>query len=144
MIIRSCSTPQLTVTPLHMSDHYFVSFSLSYPPSRPSNNSPTVTFRRDLCTLSNSSHLLYTPSPVPLSLNRLLMLLPLPLSHPSPSVLTHWLAARISPLKQNLAEGGWEEVEEIQILSWPDDLTHLADRFYLCYCIIVFPTCLFG
>ena len=62
---RSCSAPQLMVTPLHVSDHYFVYFSLSYPLSH-SNNSATVTFRRNLRTLSFLSHLffpLYTPSP---------------------------------------------------------------------------------
>ena len=61
---RSCSAPQLTVTLLHVSDHEFVSLSLSYPPSH-SNNSPTVTFTRNLCTLSHSYlfYPLYTPSP---------------------------------------------------------------------------------
>ena len=62
---RSCSTPQLTVTPLHVSDHYFVCFFLSFALSH-SNNSPTVTFRRNLRTLSHSSlissTLFYTPS----------------------------------------------------------------------------------
>ncbi|KAJ8381164.1 hypothetical protein SKAU_G00019420 [Synaphobranchus kaupii] len=53
---RSCATSELTVTPLHVSDHFFISFSLSYPLSHnSSNNLPSVTFRRNLCTLSHSS-----------------------------------------------------------------------------------------
>ena len=118
---RSCSTPQLTVTPLHVSDHCFVSFSLSFPLYN-SNNSPTVTFRRNLCTLSHSSHLfypLYTP-PLPLSLNWLLMLLALPLMHASTSLLTHF--ALLSPNQHD---------QEIQILSLPDYLSHPADNFHL-------------
>ena len=96
---RSCSAPQLTVTPLHVSDHYFVSFSLSYPLSH-SNNSPTV--RRNLRTLSQSSLISSTLSTfpsLPLSINYLLMLLPLPLMHASPSLLTHF--ALLSPNQHN-------------------------------------------
>ncbi|MEL7079446.1 MAG: reverse transcriptase family protein [Cyanobacteria bacterium J06582_2] len=52
---KHCSTPNLSVTPLHLSDHYFMSYSLSLPPSS-ATPPPThmVTTRSHLRTLSPS------------------------------------------------------------------------------------------
>ncbi|KAJ8375670.1 hypothetical protein SKAU_G00062500, partial [Synaphobranchus kaupii] len=56
VLTRSCATSELTVTSLHVSDHFFISFSLSCPLSLNSaNNPPAVMFRRNLRTLSHSS-----------------------------------------------------------------------------------------
>ncbi|KAG5840926.1 hypothetical protein ANANG_G00194020, partial [Anguilla anguilla] len=64
---RSCSIPQLTVTPLHLSDHFFLSFFLSpYLLLHNSfNSSPTITFRRNLSSLSQSSLLSTALSTLP-------------------------------------------------------------------------------
>ncbi|XP_064176048.1 uncharacterized protein LOC135246581 [Anguilla rostrata] len=56
VILRNCSSSNPTVTPLHQSDHHFISFSLPLtplPPSPPST--PTVMVRRNLRSLSPSS-----------------------------------------------------------------------------------------
>ena len=50
---RACCPSTLSVTPLDLSDHYFISFSLSLPPL-PAPPTPTVTSRRNLRSLSPS------------------------------------------------------------------------------------------
>ena len=52
---RHCSTANLSVTPLHLSDHFFLSYSLSLPsPSVPPSPTHMVSVRRNLRSLSPS------------------------------------------------------------------------------------------
>ncbi|XP_062317182.1 uncharacterized protein LOC134020883 isoform X2 [Osmerus eperlanus] len=53
ILTRNCITDLTSVTPLHISDHYFIQFSISLPPT-PSTSPPLVTFRRNLRSLSPS------------------------------------------------------------------------------------------
>ncbi|XP_064158769.1 uncharacterized protein LOC135236382 isoform X4 [Anguilla rostrata] len=56
VFLRNSPCTDITVTPLHTSDHHFVSFSLPLAPSHPpSSPTPTVSVRRNLCSLSTSS-----------------------------------------------------------------------------------------
>ncbi|XP_064183365.1 uncharacterized protein LOC135250705 isoform X2 [Anguilla rostrata] len=56
VFLRNSPCTDITVTPLHTSDHHFVSFSLPLAPSHPpSPPTPTVSVRRNLCSLSTSS-----------------------------------------------------------------------------------------
>ncbi|XP_064179099.1 uncharacterized protein LOC135248407 [Anguilla rostrata] len=57
VFLRNTTCTGLNVTPLHTSDHHFVSFSLPLPshPHPFSPPSPTVSVRRNLCALSPSS-----------------------------------------------------------------------------------------
>ncbi|KAJ8414389.1 hypothetical protein AAFF_G00052590, partial [Aldrovandia affinis] len=50
---RNCASPNITVSPLHVSDHCFQSFSLPLPSvPKPSSPAPTVLVRRNLRSLS--------------------------------------------------------------------------------------------
>ena len=51
---RNCATEALSVTPLHLSDHYFIQFRVSLP-IRPSASTPMVSFRRNLSPTRFSS-----------------------------------------------------------------------------------------
>ncbi|XP_062320706.1 uncharacterized protein LOC134022964 isoform X1 [Osmerus eperlanus] len=53
ILTRNCITDLTSVTPLHISDHSFIQFSVSLPPTPPTSP-PLVTFRRNLCSLSPS------------------------------------------------------------------------------------------
>ncbi|XP_064190166.1 uncharacterized protein LOC135254124 isoform X3 [Anguilla rostrata] len=56
VFLRNSPCTDITVTPLHTSDHHFVSFSLPLAPSHPpSPPTPSVSVRRNLCSLSTSS-----------------------------------------------------------------------------------------
>ena len=110
-------------------------------PTHSSNNLPTVV---NLHTLFLSSLLPSLHSrPLPLSLNCLVMLLPLPLMRPSPSLLTHFALLSPNQHDHHLPAYGWQNLsaqveprwEKIQILSWPDNLSHPADIFHLCHYI---------
>ncbi|XP_076155180.1 uncharacterized protein LOC143138640 [Alosa pseudoharengus] len=48
---RNCSTDTLTVTPLHLSDHFFIQFNVSLTEQPPAPQ-PMVTFRRNIRNLS--------------------------------------------------------------------------------------------
>ncbi|XP_053536543.1 uncharacterized protein LOC128632876 [Ictalurus punctatus] len=53
ILTRNCTTHNLLITPLHTSDHFFIQFSISLP-SPPSLSPPSISFRRNLRSLSPS------------------------------------------------------------------------------------------
>ncbi|XP_053534071.1 uncharacterized protein LOC128629551 [Ictalurus punctatus] len=53
ILTRNCTTHNLLITPLHISDHFFIQFSTSLP-SPPSLSPPSISFHRNLRSLSPS------------------------------------------------------------------------------------------